>query len=99
MAQLFISQQRVDFWHGQDKLRIEDNRLTLVELGESFTIEPAARILRVLGQDSDPNDLVGTVWSVRSLEERGAEIVEDSLLLEDSAYDMQPGFLGTVCEK
>lgn len=93
---LFVSQAMLDSWAGQGKIDFVGNVMTLLAgdgKGRSYALDPAVRFLKVLGQDADPNGLVHKVKTVVQLREMGAEAVDDSCILGDLAYEVQPGFL------
>ncbi len=93
---LFVSQAMLDSWAEQGKIDFVGNVMTLLVgegKGRSYALEPAVRFMKVLGADADPNGLVHKVKSVTQLREMGAEPAEDSCILGDVAYEVQPGFL------
>lgn len=92
---LFVTQAMLDSWAGQGKIDFVGNVMTLLggEGGRSYGLEPAVRFMKVLGADEDPNRLLHKVKSVAQLREMGAEPAEDSCILGDVAYEVQPGFL------
>src|SRR5512138_1895358 len=93
---LFVSQAMLDSWAEQGKIDFVGNVMTLLSgegKGRSYALEPAVRFLKVLGEDADPNGLVHKVKSAAQLKEMGAEPVDDSCILGDTAYEVQPGFL------
>lgn len=94
MARLFISQDRLDEWSAEDRVRLDAGVLTLADDGRSFRIAPAVRFVRVSGADTDPHDLVGRVKREAELGALGAELYMNSVILGEVAYDVQPGFLG-----
>ena len=94
MAMLFISQERLDAWSGEQKVTLEGDLMTLTDDGRSFRIRPAVRFLRVAGDEPDPNELLDTVQDERALDEMGADHYMYSVILGEVAYDVQPGFLG-----
>ncbi|HLU65265.1 MAG TPA: hypothetical protein VKZ63_03280 [Kofleriaceae bacterium] len=94
MARLFISQERLDAWSAEQKVSLQGDVMTLTDDGRSFRIRPAVRFLRVAGDDPDPNELVDTVQDEKSLDEMGADHYMYSVILGETAYDVQPGFLG-----
>jgi hypothetical protein len=94
VAQLFISQERLDAWTGDQKIVLRGDRMTLASDGRSFRIRPAVRFLRVVGGEPDPNGLVETVLDNAGLERLGADSYMNSCIVGDTAYDVQPGFLG-----
>ncbi len=93
---LFVSQAMLDSWAEQGKIDFVGNVMTLLGgegKGRSYALEPAVRFMKVLGADADPNGLVHKVKSVAQLKEMGGEPVDDSCILGDVAYEVQPGFL------
>jgi len=94
MAQLFISQERLDAWSAESRVTVDGDVMTLSDDGRSFRIRPAVRFLRVAGALDDPNQLLDTVRDERSLDEMGADHYMYSVILGETAYDVQPGFLG-----
>ncbi len=94
MAQLFISQERLDAWNAEQRVSLAGDVMTLSDDGRSFRIRPAVRFLRVAGSVDDPNQLIDTVRDERSLDEMGADHYMYSVILGEIAYDVQPGFLG-----
>jgi hypothetical protein len=94
MAKLFISQDRLDAWNAEQKVRLDDSRLTLVELDRSFQIRPAVLFLKVSGDEEDPNNLLGRVKAEAELDAMGADVYMNSVIVGDTAYEVQTGFLG-----
>jgi pyruvate/2-oxoglutarate dehydrogenase complex dihydrolipoamide acyltransferase (E2) component len=93
---LFVSQAMLDSWAGQGNIDFVGNVMTLLAgegKGRSYALDPAVRFLKVLGGDADPNGLVHKVKTVVQLKETGAELVDDSCILGDVGYEVQPGFL------
>ena len=94
MARLFISQDRLDSWSANDKASLADDLLTLHDLGRVFLVEPAVRFLTVAGNEADPNDLIGKVLSEEELADIGADTYMTSVIHGETAYEVQPGFIG-----
>jgi len=93
---LFVSQAMLDSWAEQGKIDFVGNVMTLLTgdgKGRAYALDPAVRFMKVLGEEKDPNGLVHKVKSVAQLREMGAEPAEDSCILGDVAYEVQPGFL------
>ncbi len=92
---LFVSQAMLDSWAEAGKIDFVGNVMTLLAgdgKGRSYALEPAVRFLKVLGAEAYPNGLVHQVKSTAQLKEMGAEPVDDSCILGDTAYEVQPGF-------
>jgi hypothetical protein len=94
MSRLFISIERLDAWTAEGRASLISNRMTLTELGRSFTMTPAVCFVSVSGSDHDPNDLIGRVKSKVALDEMGAEQMASSVIYGDTAYDVVDGFIG-----
>lgn len=94
MARLFISQERLDAWTVEHRVRLEADIMTLADDGRSFRIVPAVRFLSVAGDGPDPNDVLNTVQDEVALAQMGADHYMNSVILGETAYDVQPGFLG-----
>jgi hypothetical protein len=93
---LFVSQAMLDTWAEQGKIDFVGHVMTLLAgdgKGRAYQLEPAVRFLKVLGAEVDPHGLVHKVKSCAQLRELGAEPVDDSCILGDVAYEVQPGFL------
>ena len=94
MSRLFISVERLDNWTEEGRATLENDRMILTELGRSFTMKPAVAFQSVQGSDSDPNDLLGRVKSKSALEEMGAECFGNSVIYNETAYEVIDGFIG-----
>lgn len=94
MARLFISQERLDAWTAEAKVEVEGNEMTLVEDGRAFAIRPAVLFLKVAGNDPDEADLIGRVKDEAALAQMGADQYMNSVIVGETAYDVQCGFVG-----
>ncbi len=93
---LFVTQALLDSWAGQGKIDFVGNVMTLQQgegKGRSYALEPAVRFLKLLGGDQDPHKLLARVKQVSQLRDMGAEQVENSVIMGDFAYEVEPGFL------
>jgi hypothetical protein len=57
-------------------------------------MKPAVAFSAVNGTDTDPHDLIGRVRSKEALDEMGAEQLGNSVIYNDTAYDVVDGFIG-----
>jgi hypothetical protein len=94
MARLFISQDRMDNWTVEDRIKVDDDVMTLQGDGRAFKIVPAVRFMKVAGGDADAHNLVGKVKTVEAVVAQGGEHYHDSVIMGDVAYDVQNGFMG-----
>jgi hypothetical protein len=84
----------MDEWMADDRVEIERDELTIRSENRRFRIIEAVRILREVAGAGDEQELIGKVKSKNYLTELGAEILEESMILGDAAYDVVPGFVG-----
>lgn len=96
VARLFISQDRIDRLAADDRVVIEGEHMDLPALKASFRIRPAVYFRRVVTDEGDPHDLLGRVKTDEQLREIGAELVANSVLFGDTAYECDNGFIGEV---
>ncbi|HEY1817129.1 MAG TPA: hypothetical protein VGG74_32505 [Kofleriaceae bacterium] len=94
MSRLFISVDRLDSWTAEGRASLEGDRMTLTELNRAFSMTPAVCFVATNGQSEDPHDLVGRVKSKPQLEAMGAEQLSNSVIYNDTAYDVIDGFIG-----
>ena len=97
MSRLFISQERIDLWTTQQKVNIEGDQMVLPAFRTTFRLLPAVLFERVVDGE-DTLALVGRVKSEEQLRQIGAEIVANSVILGEAAYECVNGFLGEVEE-
>jgi hypothetical protein len=94
VARLFISQGRLDAWSAEERVKLQADIMTLAGDGRSFRLKPAVRFLKVAGNGADPHQLLGRVKLVEDLNRMGGEQFMESVVLGETAYDVQSGFLG-----
>ncbi|HYA86832.1 MAG TPA: hypothetical protein VEI57_07210 [Nitrospirota bacterium] len=95
MNKLFFSHPILDTLVAEGRIKLEKNILTLLE-GEqpSFELEPAYRFVKTADNSSDPNNLVGRIKYEKEIKEMHAELYMHSVLYRDTAYEVEPGFIG-----
>jgi hypothetical protein len=94
VSRLFISVERLDAWTAEGRAALEGDRMTLTELDRKFAMMPAVCFVSATGTENDPYDLVGRVKSKDALESMGAEQFANSVIYNDTAYDVIDGFIG-----
>ena len=92
---VFFPQDLLDILMDVGKVDISGEEIVLPESGLRYKVEEAVRVLREVTTGEDPLSLCGKVTARSRLsDELGAEILGNSMLIEDSAYDVVPGFVG-----
>lgn len=96
MPRIFVSQQRMQQWTEDGKVSVQDNIMSLPNLGRSFRLTEAVYISRVVSDGGDVHALVGRVKTMPQLKALGAETYHNSLIIGEAAYECEPGFVGEV---
>lgn len=95
MNKFFFSHRVLDSLIEEGRIRLENSVLTLLD-GEqpSFELEPAYRFVKTADNGPDPNNLVGRIKYEKEIKAMHAELYLDSVLYRDTAYEVEPGFIG-----
>ena len=91
---VFFPQLALDHWITEGTIDLQGTELSITKEARRYRLAEAAHILKEVTGAPDVNELVGRVKSKQYLQELGAELLEDSLILGDNAYEVIPGFLG-----
>jgi hypothetical protein len=91
---VFFPQAALDQWISEGKVDLTGDELTLKPDERRYRILEAARVVAECTGLPDANELVGKVKTRLFLNELGAELLETSMVLDENAYDIVPGFLG-----
>jgi hypothetical protein len=89
---LFVPQSVLDRWSEQGRIQVDGNVLTILGERKSFTLSTAVRFLKMEAGD-DHAGLLAKVKTTDALKQMGAEHYMDSVILGESAYQVQQGFL------
>ena len=92
---MFFPQAAIDQWGIEGKVDLSASELILLAEGRRYKIEEAVRVVAEVTGANDEHKLVGKVKPKPLLDELGAEILENSMILGDNAYDVVPGWMGT----
>ncbi|HYY53580.1 MAG TPA: hypothetical protein VE755_11945 [Myxococcales bacterium] len=89
---LFVPQSVLDRWSEQGRIEVDGNVLTILGEHKSFALTPAVRFLKMEAGD-DNAGLLAKVKTTDALKQMGAEHYMESVILGESAYQVQQGFL------
>lgn len=93
---VFFPQSAVDLWGIDGKIDLVSGELILLADGRRYKVEECVRVVAEVTGANDGHKIVGKVKPRRALDEIGAEILENSMILGDNAYDIVPGWMGTA---
>ena len=91
---IFFPQAALDHWLVEGYVELAGNQLTIVGEGRRYHIAEAVRVIREVSGVPDANDVIGKVKSRVFFEELGAEILEESMIIGENAYEVKTGWLG-----
>ncbi len=85
----------MDQWGIDGKIDLLNGELILLADARRYKVEECIRVVVEVSGAPDAHAVLGKVKSKRALSELGAEILENSMILGDNAYDVVPGWFGT----
>ncbi len=97
MARLFISQEQMDRWTTEGKVKLDDDRMQLPALNRTFQLSSAVHFTQMI-DGVDSLELLGRVKTDAQLAELKAEHYGASVILGDVGYECVEGFVGTPVE-
>lgn len=89
---LFVPQSVLDKWSEQGRIQVDGNVLTILGENRNFALTSAVRFIKMEAGD-DTAKLLQKVKTTDALKQMGAEHYMESVILGDSAYQVQQGFL------
>jgi hypothetical protein len=92
---VFFPQACLDQWGVEGKIELTPTELVVLAEGRRYAITEVVRVLVEVTGSPDPHGIIGKVRSKAELETMGAEILENSMIIGDNAYDVVPGWAGT----
>ena len=89
---LFVPQSVLDKWSEQGRIQVDGNVLTILGENKNFALTSAVRFIKMEAGD-DTVGLLQKVKTTDALKQMGAEHYMESVILGESAYQVQQGFL------
>lgn len=94
---MFIAQRTLESWLETGNVQMDNTIVTLRNLGCSYELTPAVRFVKVLPDGAAP-DVVGKVLTEARITELGGELMGESVLFGETAFEVEPGFVGRLQE-
>ena len=91
---VFFPQACLDQWGVEGKIELTSTELVILAEGRRYEISEVVRVVVEVTGAEDPHGIVGKVKSKAELETMGAEILENSMIIGDNAYDVVQGWAG-----
>src|SRR5258708_6442599 len=89
---LFVPQSVLDKWSEQGRIQVDGNVLTILGENKNFALTSAVRFMKMEAGD-DTAGLLQKGKTTDALQQMGAEHYMGSVILGESAYLVQQGFL------
>jgi len=93
LGKLFISQSAIDAWVSTERVDLQGEVVTLRNGGGQLRLRAASLFMKVSGDGEDKRLLIGRVKDEEAISALGAEAYMTSVLFDDIAYDVEPGFV------
>lgn len=91
---VFFTQELLDQLNESGKLQLEGETITILTKAKpKFNLQQAVRF-KALDSGSDTEKLVGKVKTLADLRDMDAEIFPDSVVVKDTVYRVETGFIG-----
>ena len=94
---LFVPQNVLDKWSDKGRVEVKGHVLTLIREKKSFQLTSAVRFVKMEAGE-DAKGLLQKVKTLDALKQMGAEHYQESVILGESAYQVQQGFLADANE-
>jgi len=79
----------------EDKIKLDGNLITILSKDNpTFELDPAFRFMKTADGSLDPHSLVGQIKYEKDIRAMHAEIYLDSIIYKETAYVVEPGFIG-----
>jgi hypothetical protein len=92
---MFIAQSTLEAWVDSGNVEVHEHIVHLRKIRRSYTIEPAVKFLAVVPDDRGQK-LIGKVLTEKRIVELGGELLGDSVLFGETAFVVEPGYVGTL---
>jgi hypothetical protein len=94
-SRVFFPQEVIDRWLALGEAELNGAELWLRSERRRYRVVEAVRIVREVAGAPDPLDMAGTVKTLAFVSELGAELLGDSMIVGENAYETVIGWLGT----
>lgn len=92
-TRVFFPDEALDAWLASGKAELAAGYLTTKPEGHRYRVVEAVRVLGEVTGGADGHELVGKVKPLVYVRELGAEVLGDSMVLDDNAYDIVTGWV------
>lgn len=91
---MFIAQSTLEGWMDSGRAALDGDQVRL-KAGWTYQLDAAVRFVSVVSAPRDVH-LIGKVLSEARVSELGGELLGDSVLFGDAAFQVEAGYIGTL---
>jgi hypothetical protein len=95
-SRIFFPQAVIDRWLSHGEAELTGAELWVRSERRRYRVVEAVRVVREVSGAPDPFDMAGSVKSLGYVGELGAELLGDSMIVGENAYETVIGWLGTL---
>lgn len=92
---MFIAERTLETWLDTGNVDVDAEVVHLRNHNRAYDLEPAVRFLSVVPEGAAP-DLIGKVLTTKRIAELGGELMGDSVLFGEAAFEVEAGYVGTL---
>jgi hypothetical protein len=92
-VKVFIPQDIVDSWVTADKAELTGEIITFRDLSVALRLVPGFFFGQLVGGSDEAHRLLGRAKVKAAIAAMGAEVYMNSVVLGETAYEVEPGFL------
>jgi hypothetical protein len=94
-SRVFFPQAVVDRWLAIGEAELNGAELWIHAERRRYRVVESVRVVKEVTGTPDPFEIVGRVKTFGYVTELGAELLGDSMIIGENAYETVPGWLGT----
>lgn len=94
-SRVFFPQAVVDRWLAIGEAELNGAELWIHVERRRYRVVESVRVVKEVTGTPDPFEIVGRVKTFGYVTELGAELLGDSMIIGENAYETVPGWLGT----
>jgi hypothetical protein len=92
---MFVAQSTLESWIDSGKAEFDGELVTLKSHAKVYRLEPAVRFESVV-EGTDAPELLGKVITEKQVGELGGELLEDSVMFGEHAFQVRAGYIAVL---
>ena len=94
-SKMFVPQEVLETWAVSGAADVTGNTMDLASAERSYELLPAVRFERLIAGADDSN-LLGRIMGEAGISEHDGELMGDSVVFGEVAFEVTPGFIATI---